>query len=814
MHEDLLGTKHFGELLPKPLARIDRIELDVTECIAGHVFACSRHFLDDGFNARAFGDEDVDAIVLVHDCLQSSGLGLDIQFHFGDEDRMNVLASGGEADGVGPLEVVEAPAVGIRCRRCEPTAVAAHHFVNDEHARVGVVLGDNVFEVLRAFFGGGPGAEALGDRKDIVVDGLRQADDGQGIVVLGEVGGEVGRGGVGVVTSDGVQHVNTVFGELLSSHLEWVFTFLDQAPLCAVCDIGQFDAAVADRTAAVFMQGGGVCADFFCNVDVVSQKEALVAAAVANDFNGGIELCIALNQSADCGRKAGGQTTGREDRHFLNGFCFGHDNSYGFRMQVEQSEFSDLLPPAGKPESIGSAICLAQIDRTRIVSAMVAVELEKIAMRNVRNFTLFRAFFSARFYYPVYALLFLDYGLTLGQFGILNSIWAATIVLLEVPSGALADTIGRKHLLIAAGTFMIIEMGVLLLAPIGGGGLLFTLFVVNRVLSGAAEAAASGADEALTYDSLKAAGMEDRWGKVLERVQRDTSLAFFFAMMTGAAVYDPQMVNAVLSFLGCGLHVEQADIVKLPVLLTLISGIVVFVMALRMREMPHAAEQTVGATLAKSWQQTMSAGRWIWATSLPFGIILAAMVLDSVVRQFLTLASEYWKVIDLPIASYGLIGSGMALMGIFVPRLARRMAEHNSVVKNFLLTSAAVFIGLLGLSFAMPYWGIVPAVFLYASIQMTGFFVSRYLNEAAPSELRATALSFRSLSTNLTYGAVALIYSGLIAGIKAGEDPAGYAGEAAFQKSVFVESLAYLPAYFLLTVAVVFVLHRLRFKPL
>ena len=181
---------------------------------------------------------------------------------------------------------------------------------------------------------------------------------------------------------------------------------------------------------------------------------------------------------------------------------------------------------------------------------MAVSDLNKIAQRNVRAFTLFRMFFSARFYYPVYALLFLDYGLTLEQFGILNGIWAATIVLLEVPSGALADTLGRRKLLIATGIFMVLEMLVLLVAPIDGGAVLFSLFVLNRVLSGAAEAAASGADEALAYDSLKAAGQERSWGRVLERVQRDTSLAFFVTMMTGAAVYDAELVNAVLRLFG------------------------------------------------------------------------------------------------------------------------------------------------------------------------------------------------------------------------------------------------------------------------
>ena len=36
--------------------------------------------------------------------------------------------------------------------------------------------------------------------------------------------------------------------------------------------------------------------------------------------------------------------------------------------------------------------------------------------------------------------------MSLAQFGILNALWAFTIVLCELPSGALADTIGRRKL--------------------------------------------------------------------------------------------------------------------------------------------------------------------------------------------------------------------------------------------------------------------------------------------------------------------------------------------------------------------------------
>ena len=66
---------------------------------------------------------------------------------------------------------------------------------------------------------------------------------------------------------------------------------------------------------------------------------------------------------------------------------------------------------------------------------------------------------------------------------------------------------------------MVIEMLALLLAPMNGGSTVFLLFALNRIISGVAEAAVSGADEALAYDSLKQAGRENEWGDVLEKAQ-------------------------------------------------------------------------------------------------------------------------------------------------------------------------------------------------------------------------------------------------------------------------------------------------------
>ena len=433
---------------------------------------------------------------------------------------------------------------------------------------------------------------------------------------------------------------------------------------------------------------------------------------------------------------------------------------------------------------------------------------------NLARFIYFRMFFNARFYYPVFALLFLEHGLTWEEFGILNGIWALSIILLEVPSGALADTIGRKRLIVLAALCMMIEMLALLFAPMDGGASVFFLFALNRIISGVAEAAVSGADEALAYDSLKAVGREKEWGAVLEKAQRFTSLAFFFAMMTGSAFYDPSFVNYCLTFLGIDYEFSAKVLIKAPILLTLFSSVVVLIAALGMKE--NQAKQkahSFTATIRLSFKATIEGGSWIWKTPLPLGILLASMVLDNVIRQFLTIASAYWSVIDLPLATFGLVASGMSLMGYFVPRMAKFLADKRTPAQNFFLLCGLLMIGLLGIAEAIPYWGILPAILLYATMQCMNYLSSRYLNEKAPSDKRATVLSFRGLSTNVSYGAVSLLYSSLIAWIKLqGVDPVIKGRMLNEQDSVFVEALGWFPWYFVFTLGCATLFFRLRFR--
>src|SRR5690606_9864901 len=109
-----------------------------------------------------------------------------------------------------------------------------------------------------AFLGGGPGAEGLTDRVDVVVDRLGQPDDGEIVAVRLQVGGQIRGGGVGVVAADGVQDGHAVGRQLAGRHLEGGFAFLDEPALHAVLHVGELDAAVLDRAAAVLVEDVGI----------------------------------------------------------------------------------------------------------------------------------------------------------------------------------------------------------------------------------------------------------------------------------------------------------------------------------------------------------------------------------------------------------------------------------------------------------------------------------------------------------------------------------------------------------------------------
>ncbi|KAA0024689.1 MFS transporter [Antrihabitans cavernicola] len=111
------------------------------------------------------------------------------------------------------------------------------------------------------------------------------------------------------------------------------------------------------------------------------------------------------------------------------------------------------------------------------------------------------AFYGVRDLIPLYALytlLFADHGLSTAQISSLLVIWSVTGFVFEVPSGAWADTVSRRGLLILGSVLLAAGFAVWTVFPSYAG------FATGFVLWGISGALQSGTYEALLYDELQA----------------------------------------------------------------------------------------------------------------------------------------------------------------------------------------------------------------------------------------------------------------------------------------------------------------------
>lgn len=430
--------------------------------------------------------------------------------------------------------------------------------------------------------------------------------------------------------------------------------------------------------------------------------------------------------------------------------------------------------------------------------------------KNVRLFAWFQMLYGARAYYPILAIFFVDLGLSLDQFVILNVAWAVSIVFLEVPSGALADVMGRRRLLIGASFLMAIEMAILVFAPANGGSWLFGLCLVNRILSGASEAAASGADQALAFDTLEEKNEQESWDDALSISMSWQSAASVVAMSLGGLLYSPDLINRTLQWVGIDFSLSREVALRIPVALVLLQALICIILTWKMKEIRQASHRdaSIPDRAKASWKTTLKAAKWVWNTPLALTLVTGGFLIDAVIRNFATINSQYFRLIQVPEWTFGFIAAGTSVIGIFIPKMARKLSRKIPPVVHVTVVFLVAILVVALLAPAWRLWGIIPAMFAMLCLGWNSFIMNRHLNELTSSDQRATVLSVRGLASNLSYGSYSLAFAGLLALMRTNSEGAG---NQPLDNLALQGTLKWQPIYFGITL-VLFVIFARRGK--
>lgn len=130
---------------------------------------------------------------------------------------------------------------------------------------------------------------------------------------------------------------------------------------------------------------------------------------------------------------------------------------------------------------------------------------------NIPKFYAFRILSALELTLSIFVLFLLANELTMTEVMSLETIFIAVVLLLEVPSGAVADLFGRKRSVSLAMLFTALAFAIF------GAGSTYWVFLVAQLLVALGWALTSGADSALVYDTLKELGREHEYARIFGR---------------------------------------------------------------------------------------------------------------------------------------------------------------------------------------------------------------------------------------------------------------------------------------------------------
>jgi MFS family permease len=140
-------------------------------------------------------------------------------------------------------------------------------------------------------------------------------------------------------------------------------------------------------------------------------------------------------------------------------------------------------------------------------------------------------FFSYFMVYLPYIVYYFQYiGFNLTKIATLFAIKSVTQIILEIPTGYIADKIGKVKTLILSLILEIIGLGIILYS------VNYNAIIISHILLGAGFALFSGADSALVYETLKKEKKEKDYKTIYGRCNGIGEISIIFATILGSLI--------------------------------------------------------------------------------------------------------------------------------------------------------------------------------------------------------------------------------------------------------------------------------------
>ncbi|MCI0397873.1 MAG: MFS transporter [Chloroflexi bacterium] len=341
---------------------------------------------------------------------------------------------------------------------------------------------------------------------------------------------------------------------------------------------------------------------------------------------------------------------------------------------------------------------------------------------------------AASLIWGVNTLFLLEAGLDIFGVFVANAAFTAGMAIFEIPTGVVADTLGRRvSYLLSLAVLFLSTLGYLAVAA-GGGDLL--LFCLVSVFLGLGFTFYSGAVEAWLVDALQHTGYQDKLDPVFARAAIVSGAAMLIGTTGGGFLGNvtlslPYLVrSALLALLFIYAFRTMHDIGYQP-------------KALVMREIPNALKTVARGGWQHGWKQRPVRLLMLFTAVQGIFSVWAFYAWQPYILNLLGQPDAVWVA--------GVIAALVSLAVIAGNTLADRLARFCTRRTTLLLGAAAVqTVALAAVGLSNSFWPALLSFLLsmaaYGVIEPVG---RAFLHQLIPSAERATIISFGSMLANV-----------------------------------------------------------------
>ena len=348
---------------------------------------------------------------------------------------------------------------------------------------------------------------------------------------------------------------------------------------------------------------------------------------------------------------------------------------------------------------------------------------------------------------PTIVLFFKDNGLNLKEIMLIQAIYSIAIAVIEIPSGYVADVLGRKNSILI-GTFFGF-LGMVIYAYAFG----FWGFLPAALCLGVGQSFVSGSDTALMYDTLATIHQKEN-----------------FVKFEGRSIALGNFAEAIAFIIG-GFLAEIS--LRTPFYYQCAIALIGFLTAFFLIEPPVTKLSNI-----KPWANINYILRYALKESKPLKWnIIYSSVIGVTTLVMAWFSQPYFEALGLEVKFFGLVGAVLNLAVALTSFYAHRIEEkwNSAKMLTFFLFSLSACYFLLG--HILNYWGLVILFVFYLVRGIATPVLRDYINRYTPSEMRATVMSIRSFMIRVMF-AICSPFLGYLADV--------YSIQTSFQLAAFI----------------------------